>query len=911
MGIDRGRATREVTSMLSRGALGLASSRTRRAFALSWSVLFILSLLLQYATFALAPAALAVHDEGLFELDGNAVSEVAKPGEDWDHVFAGTSAAITTPVFLTDKVNSLTDDIFTGGASKDINDTSDWLWTTSKPQAKNDITNAFAAAYTAKNADTAGDTIVYFGLNKYDASGDNFVGFWFLKGQVGPTGTGIASGSPFSGSHTVGDVLVLADYTNGGGISTFSVYQWVASGGDVATHLDTVATGVPCTAAPAADVACATTNTDTEQSPWPFTDKSGEHDFLAGELFEGGIDLTKLHLDTGCFTSFIAETRSSQAVTATLSDFAGGEFSFCVPPTIATQVKQDGQSLGSVGTISKGDSVTDTATLTGTKGTVTGTVDFFQCFNASAVPDCSTGGSKVPATKTLSGGAATSDPFTPGAVGFYCFRVEYTPATGSKYLAATHTNKTTECFQVLAATVTIGKTADDGSVSAGDQIGFTLTWGNSGPGKATGVVVTDPLPTDAGLDWSIAGSTGTGSTCQIAGAIGAEILTCNVGVIPGNTAVSGTVHVVSDTTLASCGSVDNTGSINSDNDGSANASASVVVGCPIIHAVKTVATGAGAFGPTSVATPGDVLHFKIVVSNTGNGTATNVPVSDNIAAVLAHATYNDDCSNSCNFAASTLTWTIPTIAAGGSVTLTFSVTLDSTFPTGTTHLPNVVVVTGPGSNCAAGSGDADCDTDTTVATSVLAIDKSFTGNTNGTDPDLHVPSAKVGDTLHYTLAYAGAGPLTNAVITDVLPQGLEYVAGTALGNADFNDGTYDPATRTITWHAKGTLPDPASGAVTYDAKVLATAPDFAQPLVNIATIDSDETAPDSDTAAVAVLAPPEALTPPPTDTLTAQTGTSNPGFALMLILLGVAAVTLSIGFVTPVPARMSRRDRRG
>ena len=235
--------------MLSRGAFRLVSARTRRGIALSWSVLFILSLLLQYATFAMAPAALAVHDEGLFELDGNAVSSAA-PGEDWDHVFAGTDAADATAT-VTDLTNSNSDDIFTGGSSKDEHDTTDWLWTTSKPQAKNDIAHAFAAAYTGTNADTAGHTIVYFGLDKYDASGDNFVGFWFLQGQVGPTGNGNPPGSPFSGAHTVGDVLVLADYTQGGGVSAFSVYKWVASGGDVATHLDTVATGVPCTGAPA------------------------------------------------------------------------------------------------------------------------------------------------------------------------------------------------------------------------------------------------------------------------------------------------------------------------------------------------------------------------------------------------------------------------------------------------------------------------------------------------------------------------------------------------------------------------------------------------------------------------------------------------------------------------------------
>ena len=61
-----------------------------------------------------------------------------------------------------------------------------------------------------------------------------------------------------------------------------------------------------------------------------------------------------------------------------------------------------------------------------------------------------------------------------------------------------------------------------------------------------------------------------------------------------------------------------------------------------------------------------------------------------------------------------LSWTIPTSQAGGQVVLTYSVTLDDTFPEGTTHLPNVVVVTGPGSNCPAASKDPDCDTDTTV-----------------------------------------------------------------------------------------------------------------------------------------------------------------------------------------------------
>ena len=54
--------------------------------------------------------------------------------------------------------------------------------------------------------------------------------------------------------------------------------------------------------------------------------------------------------------------------------------------------------------------------------------------------------------------------------------------------------------------IDIAKVADNTSVSAGDQIGFTLTVTNNGTGTARNVRCTDLLPTDAGLqDWSIDG----------------------------------------------------------------------------------------------------------------------------------------------------------------------------------------------------------------------------------------------------------------------------------------------------------------------------------------------------------------------------------------------------------------------
>ena len=142
-------------------------------------------------------------------------------------------------------------------------------------------------------------------------------------------------------------------------------------------------------------------------------------------------------------------------------------------------------------------------------------------------------------------------------------------------------------------------------------------------------------------------------------------------------------------------------------------------------------------------------------------------------AILAHATYNADCSHGCTFAAGVLSWTIASIAGQRRrrVTLTFSVTLDDHLPD--RHHPppergrrdrTRQQLRGPerGSRLRhRHDGRRHVDPDDRQA---------VTGNTAGTDPDLGVPAANVGDTLHYTLTYHGQGLLTNAVITDVLPR---------------------------------------------------------------------------------------------------------------------------------------------
>jgi uncharacterized repeat protein (TIGR01451 family) len=171
-----------------------------------------------------------------------------------------------------------------------------------------------------------------------------------------------------------------------------------------------------------------------------------------------------------------------------------------------------------------------------------------------------------------------------------------------------------------------------------------------------------------------------------------------------------------------------------------------------------------------------------------------------------------------------------------------------------------------------------------------------------------LPTADEGKTVTYTLTYTvGVNDVTNAVITDVVPDGLQYVDNSATSNDEFTFNGYDSITRTLSWVAAKVT---ENGSVTYKALVLKGASELAQPLTNVASIDSDQTPPDDASSDVFVPVIPLAETAPPTDVSGHTQGTSAPGFSLMLILAFLGGLILVIGFVTPVPEVVRRRNRR-
>ena len=301
---------------------------------------------------------------------------------------------------------------------------------------------------------------------------------------------------------------------------------------------------------------------------------------------------------------------------------------------------------------------------------------------------------------------------------------------------------------------------------------------------------------------------------------------------------------------------------------------------PSISIVKTA--GGVADGGVFSTEPGNVTYLY-VVTNTGPLALHDVIVTDDAG---TPADTSDDFQATCPKT---------TLAAGESMTCTaiVDVTADTT---------NVAVVHGLTDKGSPVQASDDAKVVILVHGLVIAKSNNAPIETlelaDGTTADL--PTAEIGATVTFTLNYTFSGdPVTNGKITDVLPQGLTYVDGSATSDAQFTFDSYDSATRTLTWNAATVS---ASGTLTYQATVDAGANTLKQPLENTATIDSDQTAPDSDTSDVFVPAPPAGETfvptPPPTDAL-APTEPSDPGISLMLVLAILGILVTGVMFVTP------------
>ncbi|BAJ30373.1 MULTISPECIES: DUF11 domain-containing protein [Kitasatospora] len=350
---------------------------------------------------------------------------------------------------------------------------------------------------------------------------------------------------------------------------------------------------------------------------------------------------------------------------------------------------------------------------------------------------------------------------------------------------------------VPIAELHLGKTSDaKNPVKAGDKVTYTVTISNPGQADYTGAVVTDDL--SSALDDAAYGGDAQASSGTVSYA--APVLSWS-GDVPAGGSVTVTYSVTVNNPDTGDKQLANAVVGPPDSNcppGSADAACSTSDGV----AELVIAKSSDAKNPVKA---GDKVTYTVTIGNPGKAAYTGAVVTDDLSGDLDDAVYGGDAqasSGTVSYAAPVVSWS-GDVPAGGSVTVTYSVTVNNP-DTGDFELKNAVV--GPsGSNCAAGSADPRCSTDDKVAALVIAK------SSDAKNP------VKAGDKVTYTVTIGNPGKAayTGAVVTDDLTGDLDDA--TYGNDASATSGTVSYAAPVVSWN--GDVPTGGSVTVTYSVTV--------------------------------------------------------------------------------------------
>lgn len=331
------------------------------------------------------------------------------------------------------------------------------------------------------------------------------------------------------------------------------------------------------------------------------------------------------------------------------------------------------------------------------------------------------------------------------------------------------TNLTLDFGVFEQADLSITKVVDNAAPNVGDNVTFTITVTNDGPGNGTNITVDDVLPagltyvTDTPSQGSYNNGTGVWTVGPITSGNNATLQ------IVATVASLGTKTNTTEVTAADQPDIDSTPNNNNPAEDD-QASVDVVPLEADISLTKTV----------SNATPnvGDNVTFTITASNAGPNSANNVTVGDTLPAGV---TYVSDTPSQGSYNDGTGVWTVGTIANGGTATLQIVASVDSTGAKTNTAQVTAADEADPNST-PNNSIPTEDDQDDAVVTPQV-VDLSLTKIVSNATPN-------VGNNVTFTVTASNGGPdaATNVTVADTLPAGTTFVSSTP------SQGTYSSAT---------------------------------------------------------------------------------------------------------------------
>lgn len=356
-----------------------------------------------------------------------------------------------------------------------------------------------------------------------------------------------------------------------------------------------------------------------------------------------------------------------------------------------------------------------------------------------------------------------------------------------------------------AADLQVTKAANPTAVAPGEVVRYTLTVTNRGPGTASGVVLSDPLP--SGLTEVAVTPTGQ---CSVSG--GSEVSCSLASLAPGD---DFTATVTARVDPGFTGSeLRNTATVTSttpDADPSNNTATAVV---------EVAAAGADLSVNKTMTparpVPGEAVRFTLTVRNDGPGVARDATLSDPAVDGLTVTSASSELG-SCTVAGGATSCSFGDLPAGAVVRVTIDATVAAS---ATGALVNRATVDSD-TDDPDESNNSDSVTGQLSNSADLAIAKTGSPATAGS-----------GDRVSYVLRVTNHGPSVarSAVVTDELPDGLGYDAGSC--SAD--QGSCSASGGRITFQL-GTIAVGDSVTARFTATVDADAPDGV--LTNTANVE--------------------------------------------------------------------------
>jgi uncharacterized repeat protein (TIGR01451 family) len=304
--------------------------------------------------------------------------------------------------------------------------------------------------------------------------------------------------------------------------------------------------------------------------------------------------------------------------------------------------------------------------------------------------------------------------------------------------------------------------APTGIVNPGDVVTYTLVLTNSGVGSAPAVVITDAVPANSTFF-----SCGV-PACTSSPAVGGNgNVVWNLGTVAANTVVTRTFQVRASTSPTAPFTILNSAQLTATGVPAffSNAVTNSLNATPSIEIVKSNNV------VTPTVSPGGAIQYTLVIRNTGLLQVSGVVMTD---VLPAGTTFVNCVAPGCTTApaagatSGTMTWNaanIGTIAAGGTVTRSFNVTVSAGQVDGGS-IVNGASLTATG---LAAPVQSNLVTNPVSAPPRIAVTKSASPAPGNVGP---------GQVITYTLTVTNNGPgyTSDAVVSDAIPAGTSYVA---------------------------------------------------------------------------------------------------------------------------------------